>query len=79
MEKKIAEKLLDDMKSNENIIDIKQDNKENSIHIKSNVEPKTINVTKQKNSHIPDWLPEKDNVKIIELVGKLPHLRSKVF
>ncbi|XP_014488069.1 PREDICTED: RNA polymerase II-associated protein 3 [Dinoponera quadriceps] len=77
VEKKIAKKILGDVKSNKKIIGNKVDsNKENDM--KSTVEPTTGSVTRQKgNSRIPDWLPEKDNVKIVELVGKPPHLRSK--
>lgn len=63
------------MESNKKIIDTKEDN-ENSINIKSTAKP-DISIIKQ-TLHIPDWLPEKDNVKIVKLVEKPPHLRSKV-
>ncbi|XP_032662828.1 RNA polymerase II-associated protein 3 isoform X2 [Odontomachus brunneus] len=76
VEKKIAEKKLDDVESNKKIIDIKEDNNENSLNIKSTAKPTNI-IKQTKNLNIPDWLPEKDNVKIVEPVEKPPHLRSK--
>lgn len=78
---KVAEKMSSDVKSNKKIIDTEENNnKENNINRKSIVKPTTVSATERKgNWRVPDWLPEKDNVKIVELVTKPPHLRSKVF
>lgn len=44
-----------------------KDKKDNDIDIKNERDPR-----------IPDWLPEKDNVIVIEPIEKPPHLHSKV-
>lgn len=76
IEKKIGEKMLGNVKSNVKIVEIKEDeNKKNELKEVA-AKPKTINVTK-KDTRIPDWLPEKDDVAIVESIEKPPHLRSK--
>ncbi|XP_015185919.1 PREDICTED: RNA polymerase II-associated protein 3-like isoform X2 [Polistes dominula] len=68
LEKTIGEKICN---SNKNI------NKEiNNKKTEQDVVNKTIK-NKTKYMQIPDWLPEKDNVEIIEPIIKPPHLRSK--
>lgn len=75
MKKKIAEKMLNGASSNNKLTDInkiKEDSLESSI--KSGVE----SITESKRDlRIPAWLPEKDNVEIVEPVEKPAHLRSK--
>lgn len=62
------------VKSNEKVVDTKKNiNKKNDLNKTATT---TINVTK---TCIPDWLPEKDNVAIVEPIEKPPHLRSKVY
>lgn len=85
IEKKIGMKICD---SNDKInkkknkkINKKVNNKEiekdiENKEIEKNIENKT---TKNKNKYmpIPNWLPEKDNVAIVEPIKKPPHLQSK--
>lgn len=73
--------MFDNIKSTKKIIDIKEnENKKNSVNntgaiAKSN----TINLIESKRDpRIPDWLPEKDDVEVVEPIEKPPHLRSKV-
>ncbi|KMQ96604.1 rna polymerase ii-associated protein 3, partial [Lasius niger] len=80
IEKKIAEKMFDNVKSNKKIIVIKENkNKKDSINnIGAIAKPTTITLTESKRDpRIPDWLPEKDNVVVVEPIQKPPHLRSK--
>ncbi|XP_020289075.1 RNA polymerase II-associated protein 3-like [Pseudomyrmex gracilis] len=90
LEKRIAEKMLGDVKLNRKVSDTKEDkNRKNSINVEAAKPPsvpiisettsKTITSTTEskKDKRIPDWLPEKDNVEIVEAIQKLPHLRSK--
>ncbi|KAK9297935.1 hypothetical protein QLX08_008473 [Tetragonisca angustula] len=51
-------------------------------NVKDNIENKkddvaVTNIKKKRDSRIPDWLPEKDEVTVIEPIEKPPHLRSK--
>lgn len=50
-------------------------NKLNTEDSQANVEETTTG--EKKNPRIPDWLPEKDDVAIIEPIVKPAHLRSK--
>lgn len=80
IEKKIAEKMFDNVKSNKKIIDIKENKneKDNVNNIGAIAKSNTINLTESKrDSRIPDWLPEKDDVEVVESIEKPPHLRSK--
>lgn len=91
IEKKISEKTWDDTASNvqttktKNIINAKnmeksKDNK-SVVNIKDSTENKKDNVidtNAKRDPRIPDWLPEKDEVVVIEPIEKPPHLRSKV-
>jgi len=76
--------VSDNKKINEKVIDTKEDqNKKNSINIDNEtIKPITVSPTNikepRKDRCIPDWLPEKDNVEIVEPIEKPPHLRSKV-
>jgi hypothetical protein len=74
IEKKIGEKILGNVKSNKKVIDTKKNENKDALN---EIAATTINVTK-KVTCIPDWLPEKDNVAIVEPIEKPPHLRSKV-
>lgn len=58
------DKNIKDIINNKNKI---KDKKDNDIDIKNERDPR-----------IPDWLPEKDNVIVIEPIEKPPHLHSKV-
>ncbi|CAL7948476.1 unnamed protein product [Xylocopa violacea] len=80
IEKKIAERIWGNTTSNiqtTNTKDIKdtKSTKENKDDKKSNVVD--VITDGKRDSRIPDWLPEKDNVTIIEPIKKPPHLRSK--
>lgn len=68
--------MFSNVKSNKKVVEIKKnENMKNKVAAK----PATINVTNpKKDICIPDWLPEKDDVAIVEPIEKLPHLRSKV-
>ncbi|KAI4486915.1 hypothetical protein M0802_012234 [Mischocyttarus mexicanus] len=68
LEKTIGEKLCNSNK----IINKEINNKKTE----QDVVNKTIK-SKTKYMQIPDWLPEKDNVEIVEPIIKPPHLRSK--
>jgi len=73
--------MFDNVKSNKKIIDIKENkNKKDSVNnIGAIAKLNTISLTESKrDSRIPDWLPEKDNVEVVEPIEKPPHLRSKV-
>lgn len=73
--------MFDNVKSNKKIIVIKENkNKKDSINnIGAIAKPTTITLTESKRDpRIPDWLPEKDNVVVVEPIQKPPHLRSKV-
>lgn len=83
IEKRIANKMFGDVKSNENASDIKKRDKDrkNSINVKAAKSPSvpaTSAAKSKKDKCIPDWLPEKDNVEIVEAIQKPPHLRCKV-
>ncbi|KAL0131847.1 hypothetical protein PUN28_003004 [Cardiocondyla obscurior] len=72
----------DHKKTEQKIIEIKEDkNKKSNTNVENIVKPTTTSITNamelQKNQCIPDWLPEKDDVEIIEPIEKPPHLRSK--
>ncbi|XP_012538011.2 RNA polymerase II-associated protein 3 [Monomorium pharaonis] len=67
-------------KDNKEDKDKKQEkNNENSTLYNDNlVEPIATSVIESKKDQcIPDWLPEKDNVEIVQPIDKPPHLRSK--
>lgn len=72
--------MFDNVKSNKKIIEIKEDkNKKDSVNNIGAIAKPTINLTESKRDpRIPDWLPEKDNVAVVEPIDKPPHLRSKV-
>jgi hypothetical protein len=74
IERKIGEKMLGNIKSNKMEIDTKEEVQKYKID--STVKP--TNLTGLQSSHIPEWLPEKDNVAIVQPIQILPHLRSKV-
>jgi len=77
IEKKIGEKILSNTESNKMESDTKEELKK--CHIKTDsVKPTIASLTGSRNSHIPEWLPEKDNVAIVQPIQILPHLRSKV-
>lgn len=62
------------MEDDKNIKDIinnknKKDKKDNVLD---------IDIKNERDPRIPDWLPEKDNVIVIEPIQKPPHLHSKV-
>lgn len=93
IEQKIGDKMWNSTTSNVHAIDTKnikdsthtEENKhiKNIINIKNSIEIKEDNVTdtvieKKRDPRIPDWLPEKDDVIVIEPIEKSPHLRSKV-
>ncbi|XP_011065015.1 PREDICTED: RNA polymerase II-associated protein 3 [Acromyrmex echinatior] len=75
--------VSDNKKINEKIVDTKEDqNKKNNINVDNETVKPTIisptNITEpRKGRYIPDWLPEKHNVEIVEPIEKPPHLRSK--
>lgn len=81
-EKNVCITEVSDCEINEKVIDIKEDKNEiNSTNVDNTVEPSTsvTSVTEpKKDPRIPDWLPEKDNVEVVEPIDKPPHLRSKV-
>lgn len=73
----------DEKMSNEEAIDTKMDkNEKSSINVDNTVKPTTTSPTSKtepkKDRRIPDWLPEKNNVAVVEPIDKPPHLRSKV-
>lgn len=73
----------DEKMSNQKAIDTEADKHEkSSINVDNTVKPTTTSPTcktePKKNRRIPDWLPEKNNVAIVEPINKPPHLRSKV-
>ncbi|XP_031771582.1 RNA polymerase II-associated protein 3 isoform X1 [Apis florea] len=87
-EKKIAEKMwnkttlkatniknteINYMEDDKNIKDIINKNKIKDK--KDNVHD--IDIKNERDPRIPDWLPEKDNVIVIEPIEKPPHLHSK--
>ncbi|KAK1132728.1 hypothetical protein K0M31_014105 [Melipona bicolor] len=88
IEKKIADKMWNNsakVQSTEtkNIIKPKH-MKENKVitNVKDSIENRkddmaNTNIKKKRDSRIPDWLPEKDEVTVIEPIEKPPHLRSK--
>lgn len=73
--------VSDNKKIDKKVIDTKEDqNKKNSINVDNEtVKPTspTNIIESRKDRRIPDWLPEKDNVEIIEPIEKPPHLHSK--
>ncbi|OAD58122.1 RNA polymerase II-associated protein 3 [Eufriesea mexicana] len=92
IEQKIGEKIWNSTTSNvqemdtNNIKDITHTEENidirNITNIKNSTEVKENNVTdtaveKKRDPRIPDWLPEKDDVIVIEPIEKPPHLRSK--
>lgn len=73
--------MFGNVKSSKEIIDNKEDkNKKDSINnVGAIAKSTTISLTESKRDpRIPDWLPEKDNVAVVEPIEKPPHLRSKV-
>lgn len=79
--------MLGDVKSYKEVSDTKNNkDRKNNINVETAKPPsvpttsKTITsaIESKKDKRIPDWLPEKDNVEIVEAVEKLPHLRCKV-
>ncbi|XP_071869089.1 RNA polymerase II-associated protein spaghetti isoform X1 [Bombus fervidus] len=90
IEEKIAEKTWNNTASNvqttktKNIINAKnmeksKDNK-SVVNIKDSTEngkDNAIDTNVKRDPRIPDWLPEKDEVIVIEPIEKPPHLRSK--
>lgn len=75
--------VSDHEKINQEIINTKEDkSKMSSKHVDDTVKATTTSVTSvtepRKDPRIPDWLPEKDNVEVVEPIDKPPHLRSKV-
>lgn len=78
-----ATDVVDNKKINQKVINTMEDKrKKSSINIDNTVKSTTTNKTSaiepKKDRRIPDWLPEKDNVEIVEPIDKPPHLRSKV-
>ncbi|XP_024890607.1 RNA polymerase II-associated protein 3 isoform X1 [Temnothorax curvispinosus] len=74
--------VSDHEKKDDKVIDTKKDtNKKSSANVDNTVKPTTGSATSvtesKKDRRIPDWLPEKDNVEIVEPIDKPPHLRSK--
>ncbi|XP_018401543.1 PREDICTED: RNA polymerase II-associated protein 3 isoform X2 [Cyphomyrmex costatus] len=62
------------------VIDAKEDqNKKNSVNVDNKtVQPSPTNIQEpKKDQRIPDWLPEKNEVEVVEPIDKPPHLRSK--
>ncbi|KOX76001.1 RNA polymerase II-associated protein 3 [Melipona quadrifasciata] len=88
IEKKIADKMWNNSAKvqstkTKNIIKPKH-MKENKVitNVKDSIENRKddmadTNIKKKRDSRIPDWLPEKDEVTVIEPIEKPPHLRSK--
>lgn len=86
--------VSDNEKINQEVIDTEKDKNKKSPNVdnkdknkKSTNVDNTIKSTtsmtsetteSKKHRRIPDWLPEKDNVEIVEPIDKPPHLRSKV-
>ncbi|KOC70175.1 RNA polymerase II-associated protein 3 [Habropoda laboriosa] len=70
----IDAKNLKDTKHTEESKNIIQ-NKNTEEGVKDNV--KEVILEKKRGPRIPDWLPEKDDVIVIEPIEKPPHLRSK--
>jgi len=80
-------------KINQEVIDTEEDKNKKSTNVENKDKSKestnvdnTIKSTtsmasetteSKRNRRIPDWLPEKDNVEIVEPIDKPPHLRSK--
>ncbi|XP_054010521.1 RNA polymerase II-associated protein 3 isoform X1 [Hylaeus anthracinus] len=90
VEKLIGEKMWSSTKSSTkttNIKDVKDSKEgekdENSKDLKHIEEDTIVNIQnttmkyKERDPRIPDWLPEKDDVAVIEPVKRPPHLRSK--
>ncbi|XP_066585743.1 RNA polymerase II-associated protein 3 [Prorops nasuta] len=49
------------------------------VIIKSDNNKKSVDTDKNtRDPRIPDWLPEKDDVKVVDPIEKLPYLKSKV-
>lgn len=75
--------MSDHEKINKKVADPKEDeSKMSSTNVDNTVKPTTTSVTSvtepKRDPRIPDWLPEKDNVEVVEPIDKPPHLRSKV-
>ncbi|KAG7202968.1 hypothetical protein KM043_010105 [Ampulex compressa] len=87
IEKKIGDKMFSKSTKEIQIIENKEKNdvqneRETSVKIEADEEKKdpiknTGEREKRRDPRIPDWLPEKDNVTIVEPVIIPPHLRSK--
>lgn len=82
-DEKMSTQKDDEKMSNEEAIDTKMDkNEKSSINVDNTVKPTTTSPTSKtepkKDRRIPDWLPEKNNVAVVEPINKPPHLRSKV-
>ncbi|XP_011687189.1 PREDICTED: RNA polymerase II-associated protein 3 isoform X2 [Wasmannia auropunctata] len=75
--------VSDNQKRYQEVIEAKEDkNEKSSINVDNTVKPTTSETTTsatepKKDRRIPDWLPERDNVEIVEPIDKPPHLRSK--
>lgn len=74
IEKAIAEKMFSSSKTSVKSKDVK--NQELKIQEMNSAEFSSAKQNKKYLS-IPDWMPEKDNVAIVEPIEKAPHLRSK--
>lgn len=88
IEKKIGEKLWNNTTSKVQVKDnkdakgdkgVKNVNSESTMESESNAACtiKKRKGRKERNLSIPDWLPEKDSVIVVEPIEKAPHLRSK--
>lgn len=69
-------------KINQEVIDTEKDKNKKSTNVDNTIKSTTSmtseKIESKKDRRIPDWLPEKDNVEIVEPIDKPPHLRSKV-
>ncbi|XP_017883545.1 RNA polymerase II-associated protein 3 [Ceratina calcarata] len=80
IEKKIGEKLWSNTTSKVQIKDTKntkEDKDVKNVNSKSSLESSAADKKEKRNLSIPDWLPEKDTVTVIEPIQKAAHLRSK--
>lgn len=64
------------------VVDVKKDkNEKSSVNVDNAIKTTTSvksTTEPRKDRRIPDWLPEKDNVEVVEPLNKPPHLRSNV-
>lgn len=84
VEKRIGKKMLGNMKPNKEMVDAKEEVKKNRIEVdpivKQRATSETASATESKliSRGIPEWLPERDDVAIVQPIKIPPHLRSKV-